>query len=117
MVLAFAVLAIARLTGDGGTVATPSGGPSGAPSVAPSPTPRPTTSPSPPVSPSASPASSPAASTTPSAAPSAATYRVRPGDNLSSIAARFGTTVAVLVKLNDIKDPSLLRVGQVLKLP
>ena len=51
------------------------------------------------------------------AAASAATYRVRSGDTLSAIAARFGTTVAVLRKLNDIEDPSLLRVGQLLRLP
>ena len=46
-----------------------------------------------------------------------ATYKVKRGDTLSGIAARFGTTVKVLVELNDIKDPSKLRVGQVLKLP
>ena len=35
----------------------------------------------------------------------------------SSIAARFGTTVKALQKLNGIKDPSLIRPGQVLKIP
>ena len=49
--------------------------------------------------------------------PAGRTYRVRPGDTLSAIAARFGTTVAVLMRLNNITDPRALRVGQVLKLP
>ena len=46
-----------------------------------------------------------------------ASYKVKRGDTLSGIAAKFGTTVKVLVELNDIKDPSKLRVGQVIKLP
>jgi LysM repeat protein len=33
------------------------------------------------------------------------------------IAARFGTTVAELATLNNLANPSLLRVGQVLKIP
>ncbi len=44
-------------------------------------------------------------------------YRVEPGDNLSSIARQFGTTVAALMELNDITNPRLLRVGQLLELP
>ena len=47
----------------------------------------------------------------------ARTYRVKPGDTLSAIAARFGTTVAALMRLNNITDPRSLRVGQILKLP
>ena len=39
------------------------------------------------------------------------------GDNLSGIATKFGTTVANLVSLNNISDPNLIYVGQVLKLP
>jgi LysM repeat protein len=42
---------------------------------------------------------------------------VKAGDTLSAIADRYGTTVRVLVRLNDISDPSLLRVGQRLVLP
>jgi hypothetical protein len=45
------------------------------------------------------------------------TYTVRSGDNLGSIAARFGTTTRALVQLNGIANPSLIRVGQILKLP
>jgi LysM repeat protein len=45
------------------------------------------------------------------------TYTVQPGDTLSGIAARFGTTVNTLVQLNGIKDPNLIYSGQILKLP
>ena len=44
------------------------------------------------------------------------TYVVRPGDRLSQIAQRFGTTTAALVRLNGIANPSLIHVGQVLRL-
>jgi LysM repeat protein len=39
------------------------------------------------------------------------------GDTLSAIAGRYGTTVAALRELNNISDPSKLRVGQVLRIP
>lgn len=45
------------------------------------------------------------------------TYTVRDGDTLSEIAARFSTTTAALVRLNDIKNPDLIFTGQVLTLP
>jgi LysM repeat protein len=77
--------------------AAPSGGPTPAPTAAP--TQRPTPTPQ------------------PSATPRPATYKVRLGDNLSGIAARFGTTVAEIAALNNITNPSLIRVGQVLKIP
>ena len=48
---------------------------------------------------------------------SGTTYVVQAGDTLSGIAARFGTTVAELVSLNNISDPNLIYVGQVLKIP
>jgi len=68
-----------------------------------------------PASPTASVAASPVASAEPST--SGATYRVKSGDTLTAIAARFGTTVRVLVQLNGITDPSRLKVGQVIQLP
>ena len=70
--------------------------------VAASPTPKPTLPPT---------KGSPA----PSSAPS--TYTVRPGDTLSGIAATYGTTWKVLAGLNNIKNPSALKVGTVLRLP
>ena len=44
------------------------------------------------------------------------TYTVVSGDNLYSIANRFNTTVEVLCRLNNIINPNLIYVGQVLKL-
>ena len=43
------------------------------------------------------------------------TYTVAKGDNLSTIAARLGTTVTRLVQLNGIANPNLIYPGQVLK--
>jgi GH25 family lysozyme M1 (1,4-beta-N-acetylmuramidase)/LysM repeat protein len=50
-------------------------------------------------------------------APSGRTYTVKEGDTLSSIAARFGTTIGMLVELNNILNPNIIVEGQVLKLP
>lgn len=46
----------------------------------------------------------------------AETYTVKWGDTLSELAVKYGTTVANLVKLNNIKDPDYIVVGQQLKL-
>ncbi|QFG05701.1 endolysin [Bacillus phage 035JT001] len=43
------------------------------------------------------------------------TYTVKSGDSLSKIAAKYGTTVSNLQKLNGIKDPNFIKVGQKLK--
>ena len=43
------------------------------------------------------------------------TYVVQPGDTLSGIAERFHTTWQELARINHIKDPNLIYVGQVLK--
>ena len=43
------------------------------------------------------------------------TYVVKRGDTLSGIAAKYKTTVANLVKLNGIKNPNVISVGQKLK--
>ena len=45
------------------------------------------------------------------------TYRVKAGDTLSAIAARFGVSVSALQQANGITDPRLLRIGQVLQIP
>jgi LysM domain len=136
MAVAFAAILFARLSGTGpsqtpglaggvsGATASPasvaspdaSGAPAASDGGAPVRTLVPTE-----VSPSPAPAASPAASGEPTTDPPATdpptTYKVRRGDTLSGIAAEFGTTVAVLAELNDIDDPSRLRVGQVLDLP
>jgi murein DD-endopeptidase MepM/ murein hydrolase activator NlpD len=49
-------------------------------------------------------------------AASGTTYTVKSGDNLTKIAAKYGTTVQTLVTLNNIKNANLINVGQVLKL-
>jgi LysM repeat protein len=54
---------------------------------------------------------------TPEPSLSGETYRVKSGDTLTVIAARFGTTPQVLARLNDIADPSSLKIGQILILP
>ena len=48
--------------------------------------------------------------------PAARTYTVRSGDNLSSIAARYGTTYQALAAKNGISNPNLIYPGQVLKI-
>lgn len=45
------------------------------------------------------------------------TYTVKGGDTLSSIAEKYNTTVNKLVSLNGIKNPNLIHVGQIIKLP
>ncbi len=42
---------------------------------------------------------------------------MQPGDTLSSIAVRFGTSIAALQLLNNLGDAQVVRSGQVLKLP
>lgn len=44
------------------------------------------------------------------------TYKVKKGDNLGSIAARYKVSTKELMRLNNIKDPRKLKIGQVLKL-
>lgn len=45
------------------------------------------------------------------------TYVVRAGDTLYAIARRFGTNVPTLVGMNNISNPNLIYVGQVLNVP
>jgi len=45
------------------------------------------------------------------------TYTVKSGDTLSSIAAKYGTTVSAICTLNGIKNANLIYVGQKLKIP
>jgi LysM repeat protein len=82
--------------------------PTPTPTITPTPTPSPTASPTPKPSPTPSPTSS---------APASKTYTVKPGDTLSGIATRFGTTSRILMDLNSISNANLIRIGQILKLP
>jgi LysM repeat protein len=45
------------------------------------------------------------------------TYTVRPGDTLTTIAGRYGVTVAAIIAANTLEDPDRLEVGQVLVIP
>jgi murein DD-endopeptidase MepM/ murein hydrolase activator NlpD len=44
-------------------------------------------------------------------------YVVQPGDTLTHIANRFGTSVAAIVQANEISDPNLILIGQLLHIP
>ncbi|MFN8483462.1 MAG: LysM peptidoglycan-binding domain-containing protein [Anaerolineae bacterium] len=84
-------------SGGGGATATPSPEPTGGPG----PEPSPTTAPPP-----------GGGGTGPTC-----TYVVRPGDTVSSIALRFGTTVNAIVSANGLADPDHIKVGQTLVIP
>lgn len=43
-------------------------------------------------------------------------YTVQKGDNLTKIAKKFGTTVDNLVKLNKIKKPNVIKLGQIIRI-
>lgn len=45
------------------------------------------------------------------------TYTVKKGDTLTAIAKKYNTTVAALVKANNIKNPDLIFGGQKIKIP
>ncbi len=123
MALAFAAIVLAKLT-SGSSAATSDGSPFpavvGAPasqspqsssdaaaSAAPDPTPVPP----------ASGGTDASAPPDPSAAPATRSYKVKSGDTLVGIAAKFGTTPKAISNLNGISDPSSLKIGQVLKIP
>ena len=50
-------------------------------------------------------------------APATRTYKVKAGDTLVGIAAKFGTTPKAIATLNGISDPTSLHAGQILKIP
>ncbi len=62
----------------------------------------------------------PAPETAEVAAPAASapgTYRVQPGDSIARIAQQYGTNYLVLADLNDLEEPYIIGVGQVLNVP
>jgi LysM repeat protein len=138
MVVAFLVLVIARTSVPGASTGAPGATASGSP-VSTSPVaaasapavvgvpasagPAASTagaSPSPAASSTPPPSARPSASTVAKSSPAASgsrTYTVRSKDTLSSIAARFHTTVAALATANGITNTRIIRVGQVLVVP
>lgn len=63
--------------------------------------------------------SKPAPTPTPAPSPKEEyiSYTVKAGDTLGRIAEKYNTTVEILAKLNNISNPSFIRVGQILKIP
>ena len=108
MVLAFAIVALARLSAGSPSAPGPSLEASAA-AVSPSHSPRPTPVPTP----SAEASAGPSASSAPSFR---TTYTVKRGDTLLAIAKTFNTTAAKIRALNGLTS-STLHVGQVLKIP
>jgi LysM repeat protein len=123
MGLAFVAIVLARLSGggisDGGGAPSPTPGVTAqaspstqtlAPAIA---TPVSSTPATPSLAPgSSAPPSSPRPSTT-----GTQTYKVKAGDTLIGIAAKFSTTVAAIKNLNGITNASSLKIGQVLQIP
>jgi LysM repeat protein len=122
LVVTLVVLAISGLQGVGtAPVATaspthpaPTSGPTARPSAAPTATAEPEATPTS-VPPTAAPSPTPVKTAKPT--PTFRTYRVTSGDTLSGIASHFGTTSFAIAALNGISVNSILRVGQVLKIP
>lgn len=79
-----------------------------------SPTPTPTLAPTPAATRTSTPP--PTVSPIPTA-PSRTTYTVKPGDTVSSIAQRFGTSVQAIVAASNLENAALIYVGQVLVIP
>jgi LysM repeat protein len=120
LALAFAAILVAKMTAGGGT--TPAG------LTEPSPTPHATalasqsaSSSAPtsrPTAPATSGSSASLAPATPGATAKAVrTYKVKSGDTLIGIAAKYGTTPKAIAALNGIAVSSNLHIGQILKIP
>ncbi len=58
-----------------------------------------------------------ASSPSPSPVPEYITYVIQPGDTLSGIARRYGTTVTALTQLNKLSDPDRIYAGNTIKVP
>ncbi len=129
MALAFAAIVLAKLTG-GSPAAARDGSPipgaagasaSASPQTSADPTASAAADPTvaPPASGGTDPSAAPAASAAPdpTTAPATRSYKVKAGDTLIGIAAKFGTTPKAITNLNGISDPSSLKIGQVLKIP
>jgi len=92
--------------------------PSTTPSTTPSSTPSSTTTPTTSTSSSSSPSTYTPYTSLPSSSQSATNYTIKPGDTLSGIAAKYGTTVSALITANpSITDPHKIYAGNTIKIP
>jgi LysM repeat protein len=102
---------LAKIAAESGLVTTPNSAPqtttANAPTAAGQPAPAPV----------AANTSAPAAANPAATATSGRTHEVVPGDTLTRIATKYGTTVESLLTTNNLTADSILRVGQVLQLP
>lgn len=119
------VLAVSGFNAGGvapGATATPAR-PSATPALTPRQSTAPTSSTKPDGTPTAAPSPAPTAQPSPIATgtqgPGATfrTYRVKSGDTLSAIAARFGTTSRAIAELNGITVSTILHAGDILRIP
>jgi LysM repeat protein len=121
MLVALFALAVAKTAplGGGSAGSTPTPTPSAAASalVAASPTASPTPIPSVEATPSVGPSASAGPTPKPSPSASQRTYKVRSGDTLTVIAAKFHTTVKAIEAANGIADPRTIHPGQTLVIP
>ena len=83
----------------------------------PTPVPTPTQKPLPTPEPTPTAAPTPTAEPTPEPTPKLVIYTVKAGDQLLRIAKQFGVTQEEIMKLNGIKDPNKILIGQKLKIP
>ncbi len=115
MIVAFAIVALTRLSSGSPPVSSPSPRAS-ASAVTRTPTPRPSPTVGPSVAPSVAPSAAPSAAVASRAPSPATTYKVKKGDTLIAIAGTFGTTAARIKTLNGLTS-STLKIGQILKIP
>jgi len=105
-----ALLTVLLLTGCGQVVTrpTPTPVPTATVALPPTSTPKPTPTPAP---------YTPAPTPTPTITPTPIIYTIQRGDNLFTIARRYGVTVQALQDVNGIVDPRSLQIGQQLVIP
>ena len=102
----------------GGTGTVSFGTPPPAPAPAPTPAPAPAPAPIPTPAPVQMPTPAPVPALTPPPAPAPTTYTIKPGDNLSTLASKWGTTVqAIMVANPQITNANLIISEQTLKIP